>query len=297
MNRQSSRTFLVPLLILIALIVIAVSIGSQTSLAQGPLSVVFAPVQGVLSNVGRALSNAFNAQGDVVDLARQNRDLQNQVSVLTVENARLRGYQAEIKQYRDLLNFATNNPTLSVIGADVIGLSKAECRNPQAGSNVYCADVIASDTNPFLRYVTINAGKNTGVRVGMPVVSGGLGLVGRIGQVSESSAQVQLIDDPGSSINVILKDARTNAVVVGDRNVGLKLQGVVQTDVISSTDLVLTSGLGRGLPPGIPVGSIDKIISTDAQLFKEASIVPAVDLNHLQTVLIISYTAPSTLQP
>ena len=55
--------------------------------------------------------------------------MQSQVDNLTTENVRLREFQAEVKQYRDLLKFANDNPAFTVVGADVIGVGNPNC-NP-----------------------------------------------------------------------------------------------------------------------------------------------------------------------
>jgi rod shape-determining protein MreC len=52
-------------------------------------------------------------------------------------------------------------------------------------------------------------------------------------------------------------------------------------------DRVVTSGLGETFPTGLPVGRISQIALGSRNLFKQVSIIPAVDLNRLEEVFVI----------
>lgn len=294
MNRRTSRPLLAPILIAIAGIVLVLSLSSQIPrAAEGPFSIVLAPLQQLFSGAGRAISDLFRSAGELQDLRQRVQTLQRQVDELSIENLRLREFQAEVRQYRDLLNFASQNPIYDVVGADVIGLS-ASC-GPDDANRLragVCANVIASDPSPFSRYLTINVGRQHGIRVGMPVVGGGLALIGRVGQVNEVSSQVQLLIDPNSYVNVQVVSSRATGTVAGQSDGSLRLQNVPQTDNLETDDIIVTSGLGGALPGQLPVGRVERIISTDAQLFKEAVVRPAVDFNRIEIVLVIT-TAPN----
>lgn len=298
MNRSPSRSLLVPILIVVAGILLIINLSAQTTqVAEGPFSFILAPLQQVFSTVGRELNSFFSTSGNVQELQQKVLALQSQVNTLSTENVRLREFQAEIKQYRDLMQFAKDNPAYSVVGADVTGIGNPNCdpTQPNQSSSGVCADVVGGDPSPYARYITINVGRRNGVRVDMPVVAGGFALVGRIGQVSDSSSQVQLLIDPNSFVNVLLVDSRSTGVVAGQTDGSLHLINVPQTDNVKPGDLIITSGLGAKLPRLLTVGQVDQIISSDAQLFKEAIVRPAVDFNRLDVVLVITSTqAPPT---
>lgn len=296
MGQRRNRSFVLPLLLfIIAAVIVALSLGFQAQVSQGPLSYVLAPPQRILSNIGQAIANILGNENNTDNLRERNLVLEKRLQDLTNENIRLKEFQTTTSQYRTLLKFATDNPTLTLIGADVIGLGNSACTtdNNTRPAGLFCSFVIASDFNPYQRYITINAGAQHGMKRGMPVVGGGFGLVGRIGLVSATTSQVQLIDDPNSFINVILNGSRATGVVTGGRSGGLRLQNISQTENVVVGDLVVTSGLGRAVPPSLPVGQIEKVTSTDSQLFKEATLRPAVDLNHLEVVLVITNSIPN----
>jgi rod shape-determining protein MreC len=295
MNRSRSRSLLVPILVVIAAIMLIINLSAQTTqVAEGPFSFILAPLQQAFSGLGRAFSDLFRSAGELQDLRQRVVELQSQVDNLSTENVRLREFQSEIKQYRDLLKFANDNPAFTVVGADVIGVGNPNCDPTKTStlSNAVCANVIAGEPSPYARYLTINAGRRQGMSVGMPVVAGSFALVGRIGQVSETSSQVQLLIDPNSFVNVQLIKSRAPGVVAGQSDGSLHLINVPQTDEAAAGDLIVTSGLGGRLPRLLTIGQVDKVISTDAQLFKEAIVRPAVDFNRLEVVLVITSTTP-----
>lgn len=291
-NRSRPRS-LVLIIVLIALsaLVVLFNFVSQSPIGQGPLSVVIAPIQSVFNEAGRAISGLFRTTGELTDVRARAETLQKQVTELSAENIRLREFQAELKQYRDLYKFANDNPTFDVIGADVIGIADTVlCKNrqpasPNAGK---CANVIAGDSSPFIRYVTINAGSRDGIAVGMPVVAGGIALIGRVGEVGFASSQVQLLNDPTSFVNVRVVESRANGTVAGTSEGLLQLQNVPQTDPLKEGDLIVTSGLGGTLPAALPIGVIEKITSRDLETQQTAIVRAGVNFDELETVLVIT---------
>jgi rod shape-determining protein MreC len=297
MNRPSTRrSLLVPVLIIIAAIMLIINLSAQTTqVAEGPFSFILAPLQQVFSGLGRASSDLFRSAGELQDLRQKVTVLQAQIDSLTTENVRLREFQSEVKQYRDLLKFASDNPAYAVVGADVAGIGNPNCdpAKPSPLTNTACANVIAGEPSPYARYITINAGRRQGLDVGMPVVAGSFALIGRVGQVNETSAQVELLIDPNSYVNVVLVNSRATGVVAGQSDGSLHLINVPQTDDIKAGDFIVTSGLGGKLPRLLTIGQVEKVISSDAQLFKEAIVRPAVDFNRLDAVLVIT-SRPAT---
>jgi rod shape-determining protein MreC len=291
--RPRIRAAIVIVLIAASAVALLVNFISQTPVGQGPLSFVVSPVQQVLNDIGRTFSNFFRSTGNLQTLQQRAESLRRRVTDLEAENLRLREFQAEAQQLRDLLKFANDNPTYSVVGADVIGIGdSAACddRPPASPNAGKCANVIASDPSPFVRYVTINAGARDGIRIGMPVVAGGLALVGRVGEVSEATSQVQLLNDPGSFVNVRLVESRATGTVNGTSEGALILQNVPQTEPLKPGDLIVTSGLGGGLPQSLAVGTVLDIISSDVETSQKATVRPGVDFDRLEAVLVITST-------
>ena len=258
-----------------------------------PITIILAPLQQVLRAAGNAVAGVFQGTSDTQVLRARNTELEARLRDLEIENLQLREFKATASQYRALL--AVDNPSFGILGADVIGLGIKACNdaraaNPGAPSVGICANVIGSEVSPYARYLVINAGRIHGIREGMAVVGGSFGLAGRVALVNETSSEVLLLIDPASSVNVVLVGSRATGTVVGQSDGSLRITNVLQSDEIAPDDIVVTSGLGGLLPRLLPVGRIDRITSTDAQLFKEAVVRPAVDFNRLESVLIITST-------
>ena len=293
--RQRSNIPIFVLLVLsLLIVVIGLSIGQPVG--QGPLSFITSPIQTFFSAVGRTINNLFTS-ASVLQLTEQAEQLRIERDNLKAENIKLRENQAENVEYRSLLNFARENPTMAIVGADVIGIGNGACRNqPTSGPRVgICAQVIANDTVPYVRYITLNAGQVDGIRVGMPVVGGAFALVGRVAEVNATTCQVQLIIDPGSFVNVQLVGSRATGTVSGNVDGTLRLQNVLQTEIVSPTDIIITSGLGGLLPRMLSIGVVDRLISSDSDVLKEAIVRPSVDFNRLETVMIVTSATNTTV--
>jgi rod shape-determining protein MreC len=294
-NRSGNRSLLLPILLFVAGILLILGLSTPGFAPDNPITIVLAPLQQVLRAAGTAIAGLFQGTSDTQVLRARNTELEVRLRDLEIENLQLREFKATASQYRSLLSFAVENPSFGIVGADVIGLGIKACAdeqaaNPGAPSVGICANVIGTEVSPYSRYVVVNAGRIHGIREGMAVVGGSFGLAGRVALVNETTSQVLLLIDPASSVNVVLVGSRATGTVVGQSDGSLRISNVLQSDEITPDDVVVTSGLGGLLPRLLPVGRVDRITSTDAQLFKEAVIRPAVDFNRLESVLIISAT-------
>jgi rod shape-determining protein MreC len=158
------------------------------------------------------------------------------------------------------------------------------------------AAVIARDISPFMHYVIIDRGSDDGLRKGMPVITQ-QGLVGNIAAVTAGAARVQLINDPGSSINVIIQQSGVEGVLNGQITGEIELDMVSQNETILPGDLVMTSGLGGKYPANIVVGQVVTVKNEAYSLFQSASVQPAVDFSQLEIVLIITNFQPVDISP
>jgi rod shape-determining protein MreC len=237
----------------------------------------------------------FQAVREVRELRAEVEELRAQVDALTLENISLRDYRAEVQSLRALLAFTGEFSISGYLGADVIGREACE--------TFPCGEVIGEDPNPYLHYVTINAGAQQGIEVGMPVVSagGGLGLVGRIAEVAPRTSKVQLLTDRESAVAALLQSSRATGLVVGQPDGTLRIEYVPQEagvivggeadDLprnVNVGDIVLTSGLGGFMPKGLVIGQVVEVQQMDYELFQAAVVRPAVDFSRLELALVIT---------
>jgi rod shape-determining protein MreC len=81
--------------------------------------------------------------------------------------------------------------------------------------------------------------------------------------------------------------------VTGD----MSLDMVSQDAAVEPGDLILTSGLGGGFPPDLIVGQVVTIRALEFELFKQATVQPAVDFSRLEIVLVITNFRPVEITP
>ena len=277
--RRDSGPWLPWALLFLALLSLALHEAGALRPVENMLSFVITPVERGISNILDTLSNLTQTARDVRQLQQQVEELQETNNALIQENIRLREYQAEIESLRTQLNFAQENPTYGLVGADII----------QRGCATYpCGEVVGEDTNPYLRYVIINTGSRDGVAVGMPVVTGGSAMVGRIARVSPNLSYVQLINDPQSQVAAMLQQSRVTGLAIGTVEGNILMTDILPNEEVNPGETVITSAAGGLLPRGLILGQVDSIAYQESDLFQEAILRPAIHFQRLETVMVIT---------
>ena len=261
---NSPRTFqtitLALLVVGILFLALAGYLTPVTRLALAP----FIEMQTWLTTRYNAIQDFLTAPRDAGLLTRRNAELEAELSRLQAQIIELQQQNAELQVLSALLDFARAHP-----------------------ENVYTsAAVIGRDPSPFLHYVIINRGSDDGLRRGMPVVSA-KGLIGRIAAVTAGAARVQLITDPGTAINIRLKESGDEAVLTGSITGELTLEAIPQQAKVETGYLVLTSGLGGNYPPDLLIGQISGVRQRPVELFQTATVQPVTDFSQLEIVLVI----------
>ncbi len=259
-----SRTLQTTIIFLVIGGILALSFGGFFSSITNRFTGGFVSTQEWFATRYQAIQEFLAAPRDIVSLRTRNTELQKQVSDLQAQVINLQQRVNETEILAALVDFSRTNPENSYKAASVIG----------------------RDPSPFLHYIIINRGSNDGILRGMPVVTSE-GLVGRVDAVIADAARVQLITDPASSVNVHLKNADTDAMLVGSVTGDISLDLISQDATIQPGDLILTSGLGGGFPPDLIIGQVVNVQKRAAELFQRSTVQPAVDFSRLQIVLVI----------
>jgi rod shape-determining protein MreC len=212
---------------------------------------------------------------ELVDIESENRELRK-------ENARLREELA----------------TMTRRAFDVEALEGAAAVKKQTQADTLGARVIGAPLSPQFRVVRLKVDRGEhDVAPGMPVIAEG-GPVGRVDKVFGDYADVALISDPASSIEVVIPKT-------GGRGM---LRGLGRADSYACTiewlerpakpeakievgDEVVTSGLGASFPPGLVVGHVSKVEHDDG-LFQRAEVVPSVDVSRVRVVEVLLAPPP-----
>lgn len=115
--------------------------------------------------------------------------------------------------------------------------------------------VLADSGSPFRQSVLINVGRHDGIVDGWAVMDG-LGLVGRIAGLGESTARVLLLTDINSKLPVTIQPSGERALMTGDNSPHPPLDFLDKADNVRPGDRVVSSGDGGVFPAGIVVGQV-----------------------------------------
>jgi len=234
----------------------------------GTFKDIVAPLQGWVTAAGNGMANTLRS---VFSLGRADEieTLKERVGELEAEINRLREVERENDRLRGLLAYRIEE-------GDTAG-------------HMLPARVIGRDPSNWFAMIRIDRGAEDGVRRDMPVVLPA-GLVGRAYVVGRHTTDVLLITDPRSGVGGLVQETRTPGVVKGvfQGTSALRMSYLAKDADIEKGQMVVTSGLGGLFPKGIPIGRIAAVEREPSGLTKTADLVPAVDFEHLEEVLVIT---------
>jgi hypothetical protein len=153
------------------------------------------------------------------------------------------------------------------------------------------ARVVSRDPQKWFQEILLDKGEADGVGVDDPVIA----LAGRretlVGRVVESgahTARVMLVHDSLSSVAAtVAESGGDDGVVEGSNSHDLYLKYLSRDSRVKIGDLVVTSGLGKTFPEGIPIGWVQDIGLDPRQLFLQARLRSALVSHPLRLVGIL----------
>ncbi len=229
---------------------------------------VSAPVQEVSAWLARAVSHIVGDYVYLVDVKADNKRL-------SFENARLE------ERVRKLEQAEIENRRLRKL----LGLRE------QIPGDVISAQVIGKDVAEFFRVTRLSVDRGQrDVKKDMPVVALG-GVVGIVYRVAGDTVDVKLVVDPESAVDVVVERTGARGIVRGTSDTTkylLKVEYAQRTDEVEIGDLLVTSGVGRRFPKGLPVARVTKVTKRDFGVYQEVEAAPTVDFSRLEEVLILT---------
>ncbi len=241
------------------------STGSGTRLIRVWTVTAFTPVEKVFVSTGRFFRNGWHNYADLRGIRKQNRELQDEVARLQMEQVRLKQDADQARRLQVLLDF-----------------------KEKFISKTVAAQVIASSGTEQSRLITIDKGSNDHIKPDMPVITPD-GIVGKVKEVFPLSSQVLLINDHDSGAGVILESSRLQGIVKGTSLGELQINDIMSDEKVESGERVITSGGDRIYPKGYSVGTvIGATPDRENDPFLVIKIKPAADLNRLEEVLVIT---------
>ncbi len=271
--------------LLLAAVIIALVVTSMSLTAAPRVRVVrvsnwlasaVSPISFSLSWIGAKVGTVVTSVGQLYTLEKENKALKSQLLQHNAMKLELTEVLDDNGQLRSLL-----------------GLKQA-----LGGWTLVSASVISRSPSTWFDTVVVDQGSSAGVEPGQSVIVA-QGVVGRVVGVSPSTATVMLILDPKSGVGAV--DARSQAagVLSGNNPVtgDLTFQLFAHRPDVEPGDAVVTSGYSQYYPKGLLVGQVVKVVKTQYGLTETATVVPSVDFNSLDRVIIVIHHPSQTGLP
>ncbi len=236
---------------------------------------ITAPLQAGVSWVIEGIGGMWSRYVALVDVEDENRELREENDRLRKELAAMTRRAFDVAALEDLAVVKKRTP------ADTMG-----------------ARVIGAPLSPQFRVLRLRVDRGEPeIQPGMPVIVGN-GPVGRIDKVFGDYADVILISDPGSKIEVVIPRTGARGLLVGvgqADSYACKIEWLERQmrpeAKIAVGDEVVTSGLGASFPPGLVVGKVSKIHGDDG-MFQSVEVDPAVDVSRVRAVMVLLAPPP-----
>lgn len=152
------------------------------------------------------------------------------------------------------------------------------------------ASVIQKDAGNWYHSFVIDKGTDDGIEVDMNVIADG-GLVGIVTEVGSNFAKVRSIIDDDSNVSAMSLNSGDTCIVSGDLKLysdgKLRLSYIDKNDNIWDDDKIVTSNISDKYLPNILIGYARDIAVDSNNVTKSGYLIPAVDFEHLQNVLVI----------
>jgi rod shape-determining protein MreC len=238
---------------------------------------IAAPIQYAAGTLARGVSNLFGDYVYLVDVKEDNRSLASQNARLHERVRKLEALEDENRRLRRLLELKQNLRT-----------------------DVVSAQVTGKNTNEFFRVLRVSLDRESrDIGPNLPVLAQD-GVVGTTLKSSGDTVDVRLVVDAGSGVDVMVQRTGARGFVRGtgdESKYSCQVQYMERTDEVEVGDLLVTSGMGRRFPKGIPVGTVTQVVKRDFGVYQQVFATPAVDFSRLEEVLIVMSAPPEETTP
>lgn len=268
-------------LVLLALTSLVLLSAHFSEARSGPLHTIQRGVATVLGPIEEGGSRALKPARDLVNWFDETFEARGENESLREEVTELRAQVAEADEA-----LAENSELRKLLGLPKAGVT--------VGFEPITARVIGRSPTVWHSSVLLDHGSSSGIAVDDPVVTGD-GLVGRIGEVTPSTAQVILITDHRSAISARVQPDGPLGVVkaeVGSPN-ELLLDFIQEDRNVKRESMVVTSGstaseLESLFPPGIPIGEVVEAEAGEQEIYQRVHIRPFARLRDFEYAQILT---------
>ena len=238
---------------------------SVTDVVENGISAAIMPMQKGLNQLGSQIFSEAENLAALKKAQEENVRLKEQLAALQEEKSLSQQDKYELETYRELFKLDQEYSQYEKVGARVIG--------------------------KWFHSFLIDKGSDDGLEKDMVVIAQG-GLVGIISAVGPRSARVMSIIDDESNITAMSENTRESFIVSGDLELYedgmLRVMYIDKESEIGPGDKIITSNISSVYLPGILIGYIDEIAVDSNNMTKSGTLIPVVDFEHLDTVLVIT---------
>ena len=258
---------IVGVIILIAINIIILSASSRSYSSYydpGRIAIPFiAPFQKAVTHSIRFVRGLWNNYFYLVTAAKENERIRDALNRAIEENNQLVELKLSNTRLRGLLEFQKT-----------------------IANRVIAAEVIGKDPSPWFKTIIIDKGRDDQVGKGMAVVIPD-GVVGQVINASSHYSKVLLITAHNSSADALVQRTRARGIIQGGATGRCAFKYVLRKHDVQIGDRVVTSGLDDVFPKGLSIGQVSRIIKPDAGIFQEVTVIPYVDFEKLEEVLVV----------
>lgn len=281
-KNQSSFSSKYLLLILSVVCILLMGLSLVTDKVNGPLRFVanytIVPMQNGINTVGTWMSDLTKNLDTLKELQSENDSLKAEINDLTMKINLLEQDKEELTRLRELYKLDQYYSDYKMVGARVT----------------------ANDSGNWFRSFVIDKGKKDGIKIDMNVMAEG-GLVGIVTEVGANWSRVRSIIDDASNVSALVLSTSDTCIVNGDLT--LMQDGKIRFEQLPNNETeikvgepIVTSHISNKYLQGILIGYINEIHEDANNLTRSGYIVPAVDFQHLQEVLVITSTKADLLE-
>ena len=229
------------------------------------------PVKSVMSSIADELEHIYGYMYEYDKLVAENEELKTEIADLQ-------------REYREYTEISEENERLR----ELQGLGQ---RHSDFG--VDTATIISWSASNWSSSFTISKGSsNSEVAVGDCIMTERGELVGQVTEVGVTTSTAVTIIDTTFSAGALIESSGGAAIVTGDFTLMkenlLKLGYIPEGTEILTGDTIITSGKGGVLPKGLVVGYVQDVVTDETGLEKYGVVQPAVSLNALTNVYILT---------
>lgn len=261
------------LIALTAICLIFISTSFFTDKLVAPLrdavSMVVVPLQKGMNNLGLWTYDKYTTLQEISVVLDENRELKSKVDDLTEENNQLRQDTYELSRLRELYELDEKYPGYTKVGARIIEVT----------------------TDNWSKAFKVDKGSDDGIKKDMNVIAGG-GLVGIVADVGKNYSIIKTVVEDNNSVSGMLIDTNDTCIVEGDIELSdsglIKLTHFKSDITVRDGDKIVTSNISDKYLQGILIGYAKDVEPDSNNLTQSGYLVPAVDFNNLQEVLIIT---------